>query len=816
MTVSVRPSPEKARLATLRFGVGDMSCASCVRHVEKALTTLPGITEARVNLGTETAEIALDPKSTPASDIVAAVENAGYAPQIETVSFMIDGMTCAACSARVEKVLNRLPGTIRASVNFANGKATVKTLGTIPQRTLFQAVEKAGYEPYAIPTESDDGQQARTSDEQEKRHVILAAALTLPLTLPMIAAPFGIHWMLPGLIQLLLATPVQFWLGARFYRAGWKALKARSGNMDLLVALGTSAAFALSVYELLATTAGNHDPHYYFEASAVVITLVLFGKYLEARAKKKTADALQALMSLRPQTARVRRDGLDLEIPVADVRLDDIVSVRPGERVPVDGIITEGASEIDESLITGESLPVLREVGATVVTGSINGPGALVLKATAIGADTTLAKIIALVEGAQASKAPIQKLVDRVAEIFVPAVLAIAVVTFIAWLAVGAEVAYALTTAVSVLVIACPCALGLATPTAIMAGTGAAARGGILIKDAETLERAVSIRAIAFDKTGTLTEGKPSLATFISLKGDGTDALSVAAALQDKSEHPLARAIVAAAKEKDVPILTARDVRAIPGRGLTGTIGGRTYALGSLRHMRELGLSTDDLTPGVEREAEQGRSVSILADITDEPTSLVLMSFADKPRPTAAEAVSRLHGMGLTTVMITGDSRASAEAVARLVGVDEVSSEVLPEDKARIVQELRHRYGRAAMVGDGVNDAPALAEADLGIAMGSGTDVAMETAGMTLMRSDPLAAADAIDIARRTQAKIKQNLFWAFVYNVAGIPLAAFGLLNPMIAGAAMAFSSVSVVSNALLLKRWHPSRPTVGQEKRR
>jgi Cu+-exporting ATPase len=800
-------APSGKPLSTLTIGVEGMTCASCVGRVEKAISRLPGVATASVNLATERATVAVDPSKTLPQDIVQAIEDAGYTPRIGSKTLQIAGMTCASCVGRVEKALRQVPGVVSANVNLASERATVDAVGDVPDEQLIAAVADAGYE--ATVPKSDAAETARgitePSDRRERLHVAIAAVLTIPLVVPMVGELLGQHWMLPGWLQLALATPVQFWLGARFYRAGWKALRARTGNMDLLVALGTSAAYGLSLYELFAARQAGREPQLYFEASAVVITLVLLGKYLEARAKRKTADAVQALMALRPVIARVRRGAAEVEVPVAEVKLGNEVVVRPGERIPVDGIIVEGASEIDESMVTGESLPVERGLGQRVIGGSLNGSGLLVVRASAVGQDTTLAKIIRLVEGAQASKAPIQKLVDRVAAIFVPIVVAIAAVTFLAWLWMTGDAEQALMAAVTVLVIACPCALGLATPTAIMAGTGAAARAGILIRDAETLERATALKAIAFDKTGTLTEGKPKLVLFKAVDGERAQRLAQAAALQRGSEHPLARAVVGAAEAEHLNVPTASEVRAVPGRGLTGKVGDRRLAIGSAPFMAELGIDLGALSARAESERAQGRSVSFLADISGTPSLLALMAFADTPRPSARLAVEKLRALGIHPIMLTGDNRGSASVVARAVGIDDVVAEVLPEDKARIIGELRGRHGQVAMVGDGVNDAPALAAADLGIAMGSGTDVAIEAAGVTLMRPDPLAVADAIDIARRTQAKIRQNLFWAFIYNVAGIPLAALGLLNPLIAGAAMAFSSVSVVTNALLLRRWPP-----------
>ncbi|MCC5977399.1 MAG: copper-translocating P-type ATPase [Salinarimonas sp.] len=804
--------------ARLRLPVSGMTCGSCVRRVEAGLERLDGTGEIAVNLAGEHVDIAYDPARLAPGDLIAAVEAAGYDVKLREIDLALEGMTCGSCVARAEKALLATPGVITASVNLATERARISVTDDSVIDDAIRAVTDAGYTAQRV-SEDLPGTDAPAypDDSRERLHVAIGIALSAPLVLPMLGMPFGYHWMPPGWVQVLLATPVQFWLGARFYVSGWKALKARTGNMELLVAMGTSAGYFLSLYMLigywLSPHAGmHHEPEYYFEAAAVIITLVLLGKYLEARAKRKTADAVRALAALRPDTARLRRAGTEAVVPIAQVRAGDIVVVRPGERVPVDGLIREGESEIDESMVTGESLPVHREEGARVIGGSINGSGRLIIETTAIGQDTTLSRIMKLVEGAQASKAPIQKLVDKVAAIFVPVVVVIALITLASWLAFDGDVEKAIVIAVTVLVIACPCALGLATPTAIMAGTGAAASNGILIKDAEMLERAHAIRAVAFDKTGTLTLGKPALAGFTPVAGEGEnqgatdDLLAVAAALQEGSEHPLAGAVVAAAKEKGLALPQAQAVKAVPGRGIEGSIGDARYAIGSARQMADHGIALDDLADAAQEEAARGRSISYMARIDGTPRLIAWMSFADQPRESARAAVAKLHAIGITSIMVTGDNEAAARAIAREIGIDAVRAEVAPDDKARIVAELRETYGAIAMVGDGVNDAPALAAADLGIAMGSGTDVAMEAAGITLMRSDPLAVADAIDVARRTRSKIKQNLFWAFIYNTGGIPLAAFGLLNPIIAGAAMAFSSVSVVSNALLLRRWKPA----------
>ncbi len=740
------------------------------------------------------------------------------------LTLQVSGMTCASCVARVEKALLKVPGVTSAAVNLATEQATVLAASGVAPAALQAAVEKAGYGAQLV--EDDKPAVAAASAWPGWLPAATGALLTLPLMLPMLAAPLGWHAMLPAWLQWLLATPVQFVLGWRFYRAGWKAVRARAGNMDLLVALGTSAAYGLSVYQWLRH--GAHGmagdaamAHLYFEASSAVITLVLLGKWLEARAKRQTADAIRALNALRPSTARVLRDGRELELPVAQVRVGDLVRVRPGDRVAVDGEVVEGRSHVDESLITGESLPVAKEAGQRVTGGAINAEGLLTVRTTAIGAETTLARIIRLVESAQAAKAPVQRMVDKVSEVFVPVVLGLAVLTFAGWLFYSGQAEPALINAVAVLVIACPCALGLATPTAIMAGTGVAARQGILIKDAEALEVAHAVTLVAFDKTGTLTLGKPQLAAVLPAPGQSADeVLQGAAALQASSSHPLAVAVMDAVRAQRLTLPPVRDAQALPGRGVQGVVRGRTLALGSSRLLGELGAVADESLAAQAGELQdQGHSLSWLVRVQDGAAAqlLGLLAFGDRVKPEAASAVARLHAQGLRTVMLTGDNPGSARAVARQLGIQDVHAEVLPGDKAAHVQALRAQGQVVAFVGDGLNDGPALAAASVGMAMASGADVATEAAAITLMRGDPRLVADALDISRRTYGKIKQGLFWAFAYNVLGIPLAALGLLSPVVAGAAMALSSVSVVSNALLLRRWrgggtaptaHPTTP--------
>jgi Cu+-exporting ATPase len=721
----------------------------------------------------------------------------------------ITGMTCASCVRHIEKSLKAVPGVNDAIVNLATDKATVFADPSLKDDALVAAVVGAGYEARVLRDEHAHGEHGGEHAHEGHGHgehshleepsqnpfwkVAVSAVLTLPLVAPMLGMPFDIHFSIPLVVQVVLATIVQFYFGARFYRASIRALRARSANMDLLVTIGTTAAYGLSLWSGFFRGGEHSALGLYFESSAVVITLVLLGKWLEARAKKQTTAAIRALQSLRPERARVLRAGVETEVETSAVRVGDTVVVRPGERIPVDGTIEQGSTHVDESLLTGESLPIAKTVGDRVTGGAMNAEGLLEIRTSAVGAESTLARIVRLVETAQAGKAPIQRMVDRVSEIFVPAVLVIAAITLFGFGLSTGEWEAAFVRAIAVLVIACPCALGLATPTAILVGTGVAAKRGILIKDAEALEVAHSVRTIAFDKTGTLTEGRPEVSTLQGFDITEDEVLRLSAALQKGSEHPLARAVLRRAEERGVDQTNASELRAIAGKGITGRIGGESYYLGSHRLAEEKGIALP---------AAKASSAETVSWLMSEKRLLGRVTFRDRVKDHAAPAIRALKALGIRTVMITGDHRGSAEAVAGQIGIDEIVADVLPGQKVDAITNLK-KSSRVAMIGDGINDAPALAAADVGIAMSTGTDVAMHAAGITLMRGDPLLIPDAISISRKTYAKIRQNLFWAFIYNIVGIPLAAFGYLNPMIAGAAMAMSSASVVGNSLLLRRW-------------
>ena len=711
----------------------------------------------------------------------------------ETVELAIGGMTCAACSARIERQLNKLPG-VEAAVNLPAERAHIRfDPGNADVDKLIATIVKTGFAATVSTADTRDEEKARKADvyHAEVRRFWIALALTLPLIAQMpfmFAAGSNVHAdILPRWLQFALATPVQFWIGWRFYVGGWNAVRGGSGNMDVLVALGTTMAWVYSTVVLLFSL----HQHVYFEASATVITLVLMGKILEARAKAKTSAAIESLMKLQPQTAFVERGENIVELPVASLIPGDVVVVRPGEAVPVDGEVLSGTSSANEAMLTGESLPVAKVPGNKVFAATVNGDGLLRCKATGVGSHTLLAGIIRLVEQAQGSKAPVQRLADKVAAIFVPVVTVIALVTFVAWWMIANDFTLALVNAVAVLVIACPCALGLATPTAIMVGTGLGAKAGILIRNAQALELAEKINVLVVDKTGTLTQGKPKVVEIVGAGRTAEEVLQLAASLEQGSTHPLAAALVAEAKARGLALETPQDVTAIPGRGMSGMVGGQRVRVGSPDWL------------GTSASAVQGSQIAVAVD----ETVIGVIAVADPLRESSRAAVMRLQALGVEVVMLTGDNAATAAAIAAQAGVPRFEAGVLPGDKAAHVAALKAAGKIVGMAGDGINDAPALAAADVSFAMGAGADVAMEAADVTLMRDDLNGVADAISLSRATLAKIRQNLFWAFIYNVLGIPAAALGLLNPVVAGAAMAMSSVSVVSNSLLLKRWKSGR---------
>jgi Cu+-exporting ATPase len=729
--------------------------------------------------------------------------------EAQTYDIGIGGMTCASCVARVEKALQKVTGVESATVNLATETARISVTSVeITDARLRRAIRDAGYEPRSLQETEEEANN--TSPWTGFAPVGWGLMLAGPLVLPMVGDLWGQHWMLPAWLQFALATPVQFILGARFYKAGWHALKAFTGNMDLLVSIGTTAGWTLSVW-LWLTAHEGHAPHLYFEGSAVVITLVLLGKWLESRAKRQTTEAIRALHALRPNRAHWLSEEGETDVPVDEILKGDVIVVRPGERFPLDGELIEGQTQVDESMLTGEPLPVSKSAGAKLTGGSINGDGRVLMRVSAVGHETVLSHIIRLVEDAQAAKAPIQRLVDQVAAVFVPLVMLVALITLGVWVWLGVGFEVALIHAVAVLVIACPCALGLATPVAIMAGTGVAARHGVLIKDTQALESAHRVNTVAFDKTGTLTVGQPRLIAQLHAPGqDVATLLAWAASVQSGSEHPLARAVMAVAQAQNLQWTSPVDLLAVPGKGVQATVKGHALLLGSLRWLHEEGMDPALWSDDVARLQTQGATLSALAERTANGLQgLLLLAFGDEPKAGAAQALAALRARGLQLVMISGDNQAAAQAMARRLGLHpengEVLADVLPGDKAAQVQKLRAGGRTVAMVGDGVNDAPALAAADVGMAMGTGTDVAMHAAGITLMRGDVGLVGAALDISARTVAKIRQNLFWAFAYNVAGIPLAAMGYLSPVMAGAAMALSSVSVMANALLLKRWKP-----------
>ncbi len=797
------PSTARGDARRLDLRVSGMSCASCVRRVERAASAVPGVKQASVNLAAERASLTVT-DALHLADLTAALAAAGYPVLEESIDLAVSGMSCASCSGRVERALLAVPGVISAEVNLATERARVRiAAGAAGPGELSAALASAGYAAALPAAAAEHTQAARRGTGGDGFAAAAACALAAPLLLPMALLPFGVDAALPGAAQLLLAGIVQVVFGARFYRGAFHALRAGAGNMDTLVAIGTTAAFGLSGWQL----AAGHGGHTYFEASAAVIALVRVGKWLETRARRQAGAAIRALERLRPDRARIRRAGSEHDVPAAALRIGDLLVVRPGERIPADGVVREGDGSADESLLSGESLPVAKQPGSRVVGGSLNGESLLLAEVTAVGAESQLARMVRLVEDAQAAKPPVQRLVDRVSAVFVPVVVAIAVITVLGWWQAGAGLEAAVVNAVAVLVIACPCALGLATPAAIMVGTGVAARHGILIRDAATLERAHSVRTVVFDKTGTLTEGRPALVALLPAPGVAEgDLLRLAASAQAGSEHPLARAVQERAARIEVP--PPSGVRALPGRGLEAAVEGRSLLLGSARLMRDSAIDTTPLAAAAQTLEQAGRTVSFLAEVPGVGRNgrlLGLLAFGDAIKPGAADAVAALHRRGMATVLLTGDSQGAAAAAAGALGIEDVRAEALPADKVAIVASLRSG-GAVAMVGDGVNDAAALAAADVGLAMATGTDVAAEAAGITLMRGDPRLVPAALEIAGRTYSRIWQGLFWAFAYNLVGIPLAAAGLLSPVVAGAAMAFSSVSVVASALLLRRWRPA----------
>ena len=789
----------------LDLDVEGMTCAACVTRLEKALSRVPGVRDVTVNLALERASLQVDTGATGFEALTDAVDGAGFSVARENLTFRVEGMTCAACATRVEKALRRTPGVLEASVNLLRERASVDIVrGQVRSVDVANALERAGYSASFDPAEPEA--EARLDEEKaikERRIVILSAALTTPLVLGMLFQVLGyedLHVM-PA-FEVLIATPIQFVIGARFYRGAFNALRGGSANMDVLVVLGTTAAYGFSWY-LLQTLGEEADRQLYFEASAVIITLVLLGKYLEDRAKRGTTRAIRALMELRPPTARVEQaDGTIMETGIGRVASGDLVLVRPGERIPVDGDVVDGSSDVDESLVTGESVPVAKTAGDPVTGGAINGAGLLKVRATTVGEDSTLARIVRLVENAQAGKAAVQRLVDRISAVFVPAVIVISFITFIAWIIVSGDAEQSLIAAVSVLVIACPCALGLATPTAIMTGTGAAARAGILIKDVDALEQAHNIDTVIFDKTGTLTEGRPRIAR-LSAVGSDDHLLTVAASVQQGSEHPLARAMVERASELDLKTLPLREFEAVPGLGARGVVDGKEVCLGNAAFVGSH-IPIDEVSRV--RASNWEREGTTVVFVAESNRLLGLIGIDDPVRDTAPAAIDALRDIGVRATVLSGDSQAVVRRVADSVGIDDAEGGVRPDEKARAVEEMMTGGRTVGMVGDGINDAPALASANVGFALGAGTDIAMETAGVTLMRSDPRMVAGAISASRATFRKIKQNLFWAFAYNVVCIPLAALGLLSPTIAAAAMALSSVSVVGNSLLLRGWQPA----------
>lgn len=783
----------------LDLPITGMTCSACATRIENRLNQQPGM-NAVVNLTAEKARVDYDPEQTTPAQIVALIQKTGYQVPEQQITLALEGMTCAACATRIEKALNQLPG-VAARVNFATERATVRYQpGQTDQAQIFDAVHKTGYSARELAEQGREAERARKQllYRHELKQFWIAAVLTLSLVAQMGSMLSGGEhqdW-LPRWLQLALATPVQFWIGKRFYVGAYHALRGGGANMDVLVALGTTMAYLLS---LVVTLLGLHEQHVYFEASSAVITLVLLGKLLEARAKGKTSAAIEALIKLQPRTARVERDGQIVDVPIEQLQAGEVCVVRAGESIPVDGEVVTGASSVNEAMLTGESMPRHKQSGSRVYAATQNLDGMLKLRVTGVGKDTQLAHIVRLVEDAQGSKAPIQRLADVISGIFVPIVVGIALATFVLWWWLGGDWSVALINAVAVLVIACPCALGLATPTAIMVGTGRGAQTGILVRDARALEQAHKITTLIVDKTGTLTAGAPMVTDVQPATGVSEhDLLAAAAALEQGSQHPLAAAISLHAASRGIALGAIENFTTVAGKGVSATYNNETVYLGSLKFLAASGVPATDAQPLL----AQGKTV---IGVGTAQRLLGLIAIADPIRDDSAAAVARLQTMGVAVVMLTGDNPQTAAAIAQQAGITHYIAEVLPQDKAQEVARQKGLGQVVGMAGDGINDAPALSAADVGFAISSGSDIAIEAADVTLMRNSLMSVADAISLSRATLRKIRQNLFFAFIYNVLGLPLAALGLLNPVIAGAAMALSSVSVVSNALLLKRWKP-----------
>ena len=784
----------------ITLDVVGMTCAACSSRVEKVLNKNEGVINAAVNLLQQKATIEFDPEKVNIGEIIRIIEKAGYEVPLVDKTILIEGMTCTACSSRVEKVLNKLEGMVQANVNLSTNKAVVKfPSGAIEDELLIKTIEKAGYKAeMEMERDVDREKELREKEIKSlKRSFIISLVLSIPLFSAMFFHMAGVDTILNnGYFQLLLATPVQFIIGSRFYIGGYKSLRGGGANMDVLVSMGTSAAYFYSVYNLFS---GVHE--YYFEASATIITLILLGKTFEAIAKGKTSEAIKELMGLSPKVARVVKDGEEIDIPIENVEIGDIIVVRPGERIPVDGIIVEGNSSIDESMITGESIPIDKAVGDEVVGATINKFGSFKFEARRIGKDTVLSQIIKLVEDAQVSKAPVQRLADKISGVFVPVVVGIALITFLIFYFGKGDFNTGLINAVAVLVIACPCALGLATPTAIMVGTGKGAENGVLIKSGEHLERAYEMDTIVFDKTGTITKGEPEVTDIVVFNSlERSQLLQMAASVEKTSEHPLGQAIVKKAEEELLMLKEVESFMAIPGKGLKAKLNGEEIYIGNRKLMEDIKVSIKMGEEDLIRLENEGKT-AMLISTNNELAGIIAV--ADKIKDSSKKAIEELKAMDLEIYMITGDNERTAKAIAHEIGIENVLAEVLPENKAEVVEKIKAEGKHVGMVGDGINDAPALVAADVGFAIGTGTDVAMEAADITLMSGDLMGVVTAIRLSHKTMRTIKQNLFWAFFYNSIGIPFAALGFLNPMIAGAAMAFSSVSVVSNSLRLKKF-------------